>query len=114
MTYKQYEIVRIPFPFTDRHAAKNRPALVISDSKTFNTPARHSVMAMITSAGNAAWPLDCPISDLKSAGLPAASVVRCKLFTLDHRLVINKLGALSKRDQTAVRSVMTKLLAATE
>ena len=42
---------------------------------------------MIASQGNPPWPLDCSITDLKSAGLPAPSLVRFKLFTLDHRLV---------------------------
>lgn len=110
MTFRQFEVVRIPFPFTDRNAAKNRPALVLSGSKAFNTPARHSVMAMITSAANPPWPLDCPIADLKSAGLPAASVVRCKLFTLDHRLVLGTLGKLSAKDQAAVRATLSRLL----
>jgi len=30
---------------------------------------------MITSAANPPWPLDCPITDLHSAGLPAPSPV---------------------------------------
>ncbi|WP_202961180.1 hypothetical protein [Candidatus Symbiobacter mobilis] len=40
------------------------------------------VLAMITSAKNAPWPLDIHIKNLAVAGLPAPSVVRCKLFTL--------------------------------
>jgi mRNA interferase MazF len=49
-------------------------------------------MAMITSAKNAPWPLDICITDLEKGGLPSPSVVRMKLFTLDHRLVIKKSG----------------------
>lgn len=110
MTYRQFEVVRVPFPFTDRNSVKNRPALVISASKAFNTPAGHSVMTMITSADNDPWPLDCPIKDLKSAGLPVASVIRCKLFTLDHRLVRGSLGKLGTKDQAAVRDLLAHLL----
>jgi hypothetical protein len=69
--------VRVPFPFTDRDTSVNRPALVLSDAAHFNTPAGHSVMAMITSAGHRPWPLDTPIGDLPAAGLPAPSMVRC-------------------------------------
>jgi mRNA interferase MazF len=98
VSFERFAVVRVPFPFTDRAATKNRPALVLSDAASFNTPAGHSVMAMITSQGNAPWPQDCPISDLASAGLPAASLVRFKLFTLDHRLVRGELGKLSKAD----------------
>lgn len=31
MTFDQFTVVRVPFPFTDRIATKNRPALVLSD-----------------------------------------------------------------------------------
>jgi mRNA interferase MazF len=102
VAFEQFSVVRVPFPFTDRNATKNRPALVISAANVFNSVAGHSVMAMITSAENTPWPLDCAISDLKAAGLPAPSVVRFKLFTLDHRLVRGELGRLAKIDKQAV------------
>jgi mRNA interferase MazF len=102
VAFEQFSVVRVPFPFTDRNATKNRPALVISAADVFNSVAGHSVMAMITSAANMPWPLDCAISDLETAGLPAPSVVRFKLFTLDHRLVRGELGVLAKTDKQAV------------
>ncbi len=110
MTFERFAVVRVPFPFTDRTAAKNRPALVLSDAVAFNRPAGHSVMAMITSLANPPWPLDCPITDLESAGLPAPSKVRFKLFTLDHRLVRGQLGTLSPADEQAVLTNLRKLL----
>jgi mRNA interferase MazF len=109
-SFERYDVVRVPFPFTDRQAEKNRPALVVSDAAAFNRPAGHSVMAMITSAEHAPWPLDVPISDLKAAGLPAPSLVRFKLFTLDHRLVRGKLGRLAEKDQTKTQKAMRRLL----
>jgi mRNA interferase MazF len=102
--------VRVPFPFTERNANKNRPALVLSDTGRFNARAGHSVMAMITSADNPPWPLDVPINDLEVAGLPAASKVRFKLFTLDHRLVNGVLGRLGPTDEIAFRSALGLLL----
>jgi mRNA interferase MazF len=109
-SFERFDVVRVPFPFTDRQAEKNRPALVISGGAAFNRPAGHSVMAMITSAGHAPSPLDVPISDLKAARLPAPSIVRFKLFTLDHRLVRGKLGKLAARDQTNVQKAVRRLL----
>ncbi len=103
-------MVRVPFPFTDRNATKNRPAQVLSAALSFNSPAGHSAMAMITAQCNAPWPLDCPISDLKAAGLPAPSLVRFKLFTLDHRLVRGELGKLSTTDAATVRIGLAQLL----
>ncbi len=110
MSFEQFSVVRVPFPFTDRNAAKNRPALVLSDAAGFNTPAGHSVMAMITSAANPPWPLDCEITDLAAAGLPSPSKVRFKLFTLDHRLVRGELGKLSAGDHRLVREALAQLL----
>ena len=69
MTYERYDVVKVPF--TDRKAQKYRPALIISSAKHFNNAIGHSVMAMITSAKQSAWPLDTPVTDLNSAGLPA-------------------------------------------
>lgn len=109
MSFERFAIVRVPFPFTDRNATKNRPALVLSGA-AFNTPAGHSVMAMITSEANAPWPLDCRIADLVAAGLPAPSKVRFKLFTLDHRLVRGQIGKLSPGDSEVVRAGLTALL----
>jgi len=110
VTFERFDVVRVPFPFSDRNAVKHRPALVLSDAGRFNTPAGHSVMAMITSAANPAWPLDCPISDLAAAGLPSPSKVRFKLFTLDHRLVRGALGRLAVADRQSVDEALGRLL----
>src|ERR1700722_10929185 len=96
------EIVRVPFPFTDRAAHKRRPALVLS-MKSFNDRHMHLILAMITSAKNAPWPSDITITDETRAGLPSPSVIRLKLFTLDERLVLGTLGKLSKSDKAAVQ-----------
>lgn len=110
MSFERFAVVRVPFPFTDRDASKNRPALVLSDPVAFNAPAGHSVMAMITSQGNAPWPLDCPLADIAAAGLPAPSKVRFKLFTLDHRLVRGQIGKLSPADEQLVGAGLARLL----
>jgi mRNA interferase MazF len=109
-SFERFDVVRVPFPFTDRQAEKNRPALVISDGSAFNRPAGHSVMAMITSAGHAPWPLDVPVGDLAAAGLPVPSIVRFKLFTLDHRLIRGKLGRLSVKDKAKIQRALRRLL----
>ena len=102
MVYKPFDIVVVPFPFTDRIAERRRPALVLSDSEKFSKPSGHYVLAMITSKKNLSWPLDTVITHRKRAGLDAPSKVRMKLFTLDHRLIIKKIGALSDKDRNDV------------
>lgn len=110
MDYDRFDVVIVPFPFTDKAQAKRRPALVVSVNAAFNKRAGHSVLAMITSAHNPPWPLDVPVSDLATAGLPAPSIVRMKLFTLDQRYVLARRGRLAGPDQKAVgRSLRTAL-----
>lgn len=105
------QVVVVPFPFTDRHTEKRRPALVLSAAASFNARTQHAVMAMITSATHTPWPLDVPISDLTAAGLPSPSVVRMKLFTLDARLVLDQIGRLGSKDARAVAGAVRRLLA---
>ncbi len=110
MIYKIFDVVVVPFPFTDKTAEKKRPAMVLSDFESFNEPTENCVLAMITSLNNPDWPLDTPIGSVKKAGLPAPSKVRMKLFTLDSRLIIKKIGGLSAKDQKAVKDNLQKLL----
>ena len=110
MIYDAGDVVVVPFPFTDRNASKRRPALVLSDAAAFNARVGACVLAMITSRENAAWPLDTPVEDLAAAGLPNAAVVRMKLFTLDHELILRKAGRLSGSDERRVRAALGQLL----
>ncbi len=110
MVYDRYTVVKVPFPFTDKLASKNRPALIVSTAEPFNNQIEHSVMAMITSAKQSDWPLDTTITDLRSAGLPVASLIRLKLFTLDHRLIRGALGKLSLEDKVSFDMNLAVLL----
>jgi len=49
MIYEVFDVVVVPFPFTDRASNKRRPALVLSDGKKFNKKVDHCVLTMITS-----------------------------------------------------------------
>ena len=110
--FDRFDVVVVPFPFTDKSAVKRRPALVLSDARAFNATAGHSVMAMITSATENPWPHDTGIVDLKSAGLSVSCVLRFKLFTIDNRLVIRKAGKLGKADRASVQMAMRAVLGA--
>jgi len=109
MIYNPFDVVVVPFPFTDSGKTKRRPALVLSQAKDFGDIIEHTVLAMITSQKNDPWPLDVAIINNKSSGLTAPSVVRMKLFTLDNRLILRKIGHLSKRDQSQVEKSLLKI-----
>jgi mRNA interferase MazF len=107
--YEPFDVVVVPFPFTDSAKSKRRPALVLSQSTHFSEEIEHTVLAMITSLKNDSWPLDYEIKNLEQSGLTAASVVRMKLFTLDNRFIVRKIGHLSKTDQNQVKKSLSQL-----
>lgn len=112
-TYDLYEVVKVPFPFIDVKTTKVRPALILSSAQQFNARLGLSVMAMITSIKpkQDLWLADIVIDDLQLAGLPVPSIIRFKIFTLDHRLVLGRLGYLSEKDRQNVQQRLQRILA---
>jgi len=100
VTCKQWDIVVVPFPFSNQGGAKRRPALVLS-TRTFNAQG-HTVLAMITTSGHHSWPGDVALADYKATGLRLHCIVRMKIFTLDNRLILKRIGLLSLKDQKQV------------
>ncbi|MGE3920823.1 MAG: type II toxin-antitoxin system PemK/MazF family toxin [Gammaproteobacteria bacterium] len=109
MTYEPFSIIAVPFPFTDKPQNKRRPALVIS-SHQHQIDTKHITLLIVTSAKNSAWSSDYQIKSLDQTGLTAASIVRQKIFSIDERLVIKKLGHLDKNDQEEVYKRIKKHL----
>lgn len=107
---RPFDVVRVPFPFTEQNISKTRPAVVLSSHEAFGHIVEQSVMCMVTSATRSAFPLDVPITDFKTAGLPKHSIIRLKLFTLHHQLVLDKVGLLSKKDQKNLADALRKLM----
>lgn len=97
MTFNQWDILVVPFPFVDSPQHKPRPVLVISNDK-FNSANSHCIAAMITTASNTSWHGDTEITDLKVSGLKIKSYIRMKLFTLDSKIEPRSIGKLSKED----------------
>ncbi len=109
MTYKKWDVVVVPFPFSDSSKMKPRPALILSNSG-FNSKSGHSLLAMITTASNTNWHNDVSITDLEKAGLPVPSVVRFKLFSLDNRVILKKIGEFSAKDKVIFGQAFEKIL----
>lgn len=82
-SFRRGDVIKVPFPYTDRSTRQTRPALVVSASEIED---RHDLLwvVMITSAGNRGWPGDVSIKDPASAGLPVPSLIRCaKIATIE-------------------------------
>jgi mRNA interferase MazF len=93
-SFSQGEVVKVPFPYTDRATRQSRPALVVSTGELQDA---HNLIwvAMITSAENRGWTSDVAIANLATAGLPSPSVIRtAKIATLDASDA-SKLGKIS-------------------
>lgn len=106
-----WDVVVVPFPFVDLPGSKRRPALVLS-RRGFNRQG-HTILAMITTKRQPAWPGDVMLEDRSSAGLPRQCLVRLKLFTLDNRLLADRLGRLGEVDRTAVAAACDTALGRT-
>lgn len=104
-TYKPFSVVVVPFPFTDSSEVKRRPALVLSQEQ-FQKNTEHTALMIITSAKHSAWYNDYQITELKTTGLKAASMIRQKLFTLDLRVILEKVGVLALTDQKALIKIL--------
>ena len=100
MTYEPFDVVVVPFPFTDRPATKRRPALVVSTT-SFNRDHRQAIPAMITTASDE-WPSDLVIGAWQESGLHVPCMIRFNLFTLGDDLIVESIGHLADADCNAV------------
>ena len=100
---KQFDIVVVPFPYSDQFAEKRRPALVIS-SNTFNK--KHGLLwaVMITSASNHARPDDIALAANAKTGLPAASLIRVsKIATIEPERVVRVAGRIDTNSARLIK-----------
>ncbi len=103
--FKLWDLVKVPFPYTNRPVQQRRPALVVAVPDVLGAPSLLWVL-MVTSAGNRGWPGDVVVSDLAEAGLPAASVVRpAKIATIEAGDA-ERIGCLPDVDRPRVREAL--------
>jgi mRNA interferase MazF len=107
--YERFDVVAVPFPFSDAPRAKRRKALVLSP-RSFNQRNGSSLLMMITSAAHSRWFLDVKLEKWREAGLQKPCVARMKLFTLDNRLIISKSGELAATDRRSVGAALREIL----
>lgn len=82
MAFERGDVVRVPFPYTNRPVLEHRPALVVGKSGSGDMLLW---VLMITAAENRSWPGDVGLGDVyANAGLPAPSVIRtAKIATIE-------------------------------
>jgi len=97
-SFRQGDVIKVPFPYTDRSARQFRPALVVS---TDSLETAHGLLwvTMITSAENRGWASDLSVGNLALAGLPVPSVIRTA-----------KIATIEAGDATKLGKISTSLL----
>lgn len=109
-----FDVVLVPFPFSDTVAAKQRPCLVLASIQPTRLP-EHVVVCMMTSqVDGLAFPFDCTVKNIAKAGLPKPTIVRVsKLVTLDSTLIRKRLGSLATEDAETVKEQLDALFSQT-
>ena len=103
--YKRWEIILVPFPFTDLTSFKRRPALVVSPD-SYNAD-KDVVIAHVTSQMVISPKIgDYKIQKWKAAGLPKPSMVRMKFATIDRTIVIKTIGELETVDRAETEKII--------
>jgi mRNA interferase MazF len=69
-----------------------------------------TLVAMITTAKETAWPSDISITDLASAGLDRPCVLRFRFQTLPNEIFVRSLGTLSGLDRLACERQLANML----
>jgi mRNA interferase MazF len=103
----RWDIILVPFPFTDLTTSKKRPALVISPD-AYNSGS-DVVIAFITSRlATPSRPGDHLVGEWQAAGLLKPSLLRMKLATISRGIVIKKLGHLPKTEEDRIQTVLNR------
>lgn len=112
-SFRQGDVVLVPFPFTDLTAIKQRPGLVISPDR-LNDVRPDLVVVAITSQIPAVVSEDefrLPDAELAACGLPKPSIVKLgKIFTIHQGLIRKKLGHLPQRTLEEIRRKLVESL----
>jgi len=107
--FEVWDVVRVPFPYTDRPVRQWRPAVIVAAGPL---AAAHGLLwvLMVTSAENRSWPEDVAVSDIEAAGLPVPSVVRtAKIATIESGKA-ERIGKLPRADRKKIAAQLEKVL----
>lgn len=98
MNYKKWDIVLIPFPFTDLSVTKKRPGLVISPDR-YNKFSLDVIIVFMTSKLDGEKRFgDYRVQEWKKSSLPKPTIIRMKFATIMSSLIVKKIGQLHQKD----------------
>lgn len=95
-TYKQGEVVVVPFPFSDLSGIKKRPVMILS-TEQYNAKTQDVVVCGITSnLKDSTHSVLFDNKDLVSGSIPTISRIKVdKLFTIEKSKIIKSMALVS-------------------
>lgn len=108
-----FDVVLVPFPFSDLSAVKMRPCLILCVLRPKGLVPHYVVSMMTSSMARIPFPQDVILEEWKKAGLPKKTIVRlAKLVTLDASLIRRKIGRITSNDRRLVQASFKQLFSA--
>ena len=109
-SYSFGDIVLVSFPFTDQSATKKRPAVIIP-SPAYNDAWLDLIIMAVTSQMRPTQDVgEVQVKDWQAAGLLMPSSIKPVIATVEHTLVIKRLGRLKEDDQQKLRATIAKIV----
>ena len=107
MTYNQWEIVLLPFPYTDLSAKKRRPGVILSPTG-YDAGADVVILFLTSNLKSESKPGDYELTQWEHANLPKPSKIRMKFMTLDKSLILKKIGLIHPEDVKGIKKKMAR------
>src|SRR6266851_5547437 len=111
-TFDRFDVVSVPFRYTDRPVRQRRPALVVS-APAYEQATGLVWVVMIAAAENRSWPGDVRLAEARRAGLSIPSVVRpTKIATIEaiEAVQASRIGSIAPAERRAVREAIGEIL----
>lgn len=108
MEIAPFDVVIVPFPYSDRLAEKRRPAIVVS-SGALHAEAEIVWVAMVTTTPPRSMH-DFRLVDLSPTGLAVSCGVRpAKLAAIESSRILRRIGALGHHDRAQMATTLDRL-----
>lgn len=111
ISFKQGDIILVPFPFSDLSGAKKRPVLVISNDQ-YNKDHDDLITCGITSnIFDREYSVLIDDDNLSEGKLPLTSLIKVdKIFTLNRSIIRRKIGRLNLQTFSNVKKILSSLI----
>lgn len=104
--YLKGDVILVRYPFTDLSGSKVRPSVVVSAPHVSNDV----LIVPLTSKSSSLFAGEFVLEDWGDAGLNVPSIVKRGVYTIEDRLVIKKIGSLSRADSNRLATSLKEWL----